>query len=310
MGGYVFSVILDISIFALLALSLNIIIGYAGQAMMGHAAFFGIGAYAAAIMTNAGINFWISLPLAMAVTAVFGAVLGFISLRLKDDFLAITTIGINFVAVALFQNKAIFGGSLGMAVKTPTIFGQRMTTVHFLVLTVLLNVLVCLLIRKMTRSWFGLALASLRNDEGAAQSFGINVRQYKVLAFIIGTAIAGLTGAVYVHRMKYIFSTDFAFVISITIISMVVVGGVGTIRGPLLGAVLLGAAPELLRFASDYRQILYGGIIVLMMRFQPQGLLGDDSFLLRAARNLFRKKQPAPPADRPGKGEQGGAVHE
>jgi branched-chain amino acid transport system permease protein len=287
MGNYLTTVAVNIAVFSLLALSLNIIIGYAGQSMMGHAAFFGIGAYTAAILTNAGVNFWLTLPVSILITGSLGAILGIISLRLRDDFLAITTIGINFVMVALFQNMKVFGGSLGMAVKTPQFFGQRMTLMHFLVLLLILIVLVCLLIRKMNNSWFGLALASLRGDEGAAQSFGVNVNQYKVLAFIIGTAIAGLTGAIYAHRMTFIFSSNFAFVVSISVISMVVVGGVGTIRGPLVGAILLGAAPELLRFADEYRMILYGGVIVLMMRFQPQGLLGEDSFLVRKYNQLI-----------------------
>ena len=240
-------------------------------------------------MTNAGISFWLSLPAAMLVTAAAGGLLGVISLRVRDDFLAITTIGINFVMVALFQNMKIFGASLGMSVTPPTFFGAKMTPMHFLVLLLILIVLTCLLTRKMTKSWFGLALASLRNDEGAAMSFGINVSQYKILAFILGTAIAGLTGAIYVHRMTFIFSSSFAFTVSISILSMVVVGGIGTIRGPLLGALILGAAPEVLRFAADYRMILYGGILVLMMRFQPQGLLGCDSFILRGLHKLFPK---------------------
>lgn len=286
--SYIITVAVNIAIFALLALSLNIITGYAGQSAMGHAAFFGIGAYTSALMTNAGINFWLTLPVALLVTGAAGGVLGIISLRLKDDFLAITTIGINFVMVALFQNMEIFGASLGMSVKTPTFFGQKMTPLYFLVLLVFLIVIVCLLIRKMTRSWFGLALSSIRNDEGAAMSLGINVNRYKILAFFLGTAIAGLTGAIYVHRMTFIFSSSFAFTVSISILSMVVVGGIGTIRGPLLGALILGAAPELLRFADNYRMILYGGILVLMMRFQPQGLLGNDSFIVRNFLKIVR----------------------
>jgi len=280
MGNYIMTVAVNIAVFSLLALSLNIIIGYAGQSMMGQAAFFGIGAYTAAILTNKGVNFWLALLVSLIVSGALGAIIGVISIRLRDDFLAITTIGINFVMVAIFQNVKFFGGSLGMAVKTPTIFGQRMTPLHFLILLLILIVLVCLLIRKMNNSWFGLALASLRGDEGAAQSFGVNVNQYKILAFIMGTAIAGLTGGIYAHRMTFIFSSSFAFVVSISILSMVVVGGVGTIRGPLVGAILLGAAPEVLRFADDYRMILYGSVIVLMMRFQPQGLLGENSFIM------------------------------
>lgn len=281
MGSYLTTVAVNIAIFALLALSLNIITGYAGQAMMGHAAFFGIGAYTSAILTNGGLNFWLSLPLAMAASGLMGALLGVASLRVRDDFLAITTIGVNFVAVALFNNMKIFGASLGMATEGAYIFGQRMTNTHYLILLVILIILVCLLTVKMRRSWFGLALASMNNDEGAAQSFGVNVSQYKILAFIIGTSVAGLTGGIYAHRMSFIFASNFAFTVSITILSMVVVGGIGTIRGPLLGAILLGAAPEALRFADEYRMLIYGGLLVLMVRFQPQGLLGDNSFLTR-----------------------------
>ncbi len=280
MANYLITVAVNIAVFSLLALSLNIIIGYAGQSMMGHAAFFGIGAYTAAILTNKGVNFWLALLVSLIVSGTLGAIIGVISLRLRDDFLAITTIGINFVLVAMFQNMKLFGGSLGMAVKPLILFGKRATAIHFLIILLILILLVCMLIRKMNRSWFGLALASLRGDEGAAQSFGVNTSQYKILAFIIGTSIAGLTGGIYAHRMTFIFSSSFAFVVSISILSMVVVGGVGTIRGPLVGAILLGAAPELLRFADDYRMILYGGVIVLMMRFQPQGLLGENSFVM------------------------------
>lgn len=301
MFSYVVSVVVTIEIYALLALSLNVITGFAGQSMMGHAAFFGIGAYAGAILTNSGINFWLALPLSLIITGFFGALVGVVSLRVRDDFLAITTIGINFVVVALFNSLKFFGASLGMSTKGAYIFGTRMTNTHYMVLLTVLIVVVCLLMRKMQRSWFGLALASMNNDEGAAQSFGINVSQYKILSFTIGTAIAGLTGCIYAHRMGIIFSSNFAFTFSITILSMVVIGGIGTIRGPLLGALLLGAAPEVLRFADDYRMLVYGTLLVLMVRFQPQGLLGENSFILRTLSRVFKgKKSPE---------EQGGAIH-
>lgn len=290
MTSYLITVSVNITIFALLALSLNIITGYAGQAMMGHAAFFGVGAYTSAILTNAGLNFWLSLPLAMLAAGLLGALVGVASLRVRDDFLAITTIGINFVAVALFNNMKIFGASLGLGTKSPKLFGRSMGNLDYLVLLLILIVITCLLIMKMRRSWFGLALASIHNDEGAAKSFGIDVSQYKILAFIIGTAIAGLTGGIYAHRMGFIFSSNFAFTFSITILSMVVIGGIGTIRGPLLGAVLLGSAPEVLRFADDYRMLIYGGLLVLVVRFQPQGLLGENSVLLRLWAKLRHRK--------------------
>lgn len=287
---YFIVVAVNVCIFVLLALSLNIIIGYAGQSAMGHAAFFGIGAYTSAILTGTlGISFWLSLPVSFVVAGFIGAILGLISIRLKDDFLAITTIGINFVIVAVFQYSEIFGASLGMSVDKPFIFGMRMNAPHYLALMLILILLTCLFINKMNKSWFGLALSSIRNDEMAASSFGIDVNKYKVLAFSIGTAIAGLTGAVYAHFMTFIYSSDFAFVVSISIISMVVVGGIGTVRGPVFGAVLLGIAPELFRFMADYRMIVYGGLLVLMMRFQPQGLLGENSFLVRNINRLYMK---------------------
>lgn len=295
MLSYIITIVVTVEIYALLALSLNIITGFAGQSMMGHAAFFGIGAYTGAILTNAGVSFWLAMPLAMIITGATGALVGVASLRVRDDFLAITTIGINFVVVALFNSMEVFGASLGMATQGAYFFGTRMNNTHYMILLLVLILVVCLLIRKMQRSWFGLALASINNDEGAAQSFGINVSKYKILAFIIGTALAGLTGVIYAHRMGIIFSSNFAFTFSITILSMVVIGGIGTIRGPILGAILLGAAPEVLRFADDYRMLVYGTLLVIMVRFQPQGLLGENSFLVRAwgriASSFGRKKQ-------------------
>lgn len=285
---YFVVVAVNVGIFMLLALSLNIIIGYAGQSSMGHAAFFGIGAYTSAVMTSTlGLNFWLSLPVSFLSAGIIGAVLGFISIRLKDDFLAITTIGINFVIVSIFQYSEIFGASLGMSVDKPYIFGMKMTSPMYLALIIVLIVIVCLFIHKMNKSWFGIALSSIRNDEMAASSIGIDVNKYKVITFTIGTALAGLTGAVYAHFMTFIYSSDFAFVVSISIISMVVIGGVGTIRGPIFGAIILGVAPELFRFMSDYRMIVYGGLLVVMMRFQPQGLLGEDSFLMKGFKSIF-----------------------
>lgn len=287
---YITVVLVNVGIFVLLALSLNIIIGYAGQSAMGHAAFFGIGAYVSALMTSTlGLNFWLTLPVSFIISGIIGAVLGLISIRLRDDFLAITTIGINFVVVAIFQYSEIFGASLGMTVKKPLLLGMKMTAPMYLGLIIILIVMICFFINKMNKSWFGLALASIRNDEMAASSLGIDVNKYKVLAFALGTAIAGMTGSVYAHFMTFIYSSDFAFVVSISIISMVVVGGIGTIKGPIFGAVLLGVAPELFRFLADYRMIVYGGLLVLMMRFQPQGLLGDNSFLMRNLNKIFSK---------------------
>lgn len=291
-NAYLFSILATAAIFTLLALSLNIITGYAGQAMMGIAAFFGIGAYTAAICTTRGVPFFAALLIAMVVSGLFGVVLGFISLRLKADFLAITTIGINFVMAAVFNTLKITGGTLGLTTSKPVIFGIRMNNFHFFILAAVLVVIVCLLVTKMRHSWFGMALASIENDPGAARSFGINVSKYQILAFTIGTALAGLTGGIYAHRMGFISASDFAFVISIQIVSMCVIGGLGTLRGPIFGAVLLSVLPEVLRFADNYRELVYALLLVVMVRFMPGGLLGDDSPVWKLMVKIFRKFVP------------------
>lgn len=285
---YELVVSINIGIFILLALSLNIITGYAGQPTLGHAAFFGIGAYTAAIMTSKlGLNFWLTLPAAGLVAGLIGGLLGLISLRVRNDFLAITTIGVNFVAVAIFQYTPYLGASYGLAVDKP------MSNYGFLVLVLVLIVLTCLLCRHIQRSWLGLALGGVRNNEEAAASIGIDVNKTKVIAFVIGTAIAGVTGSVYAHYMTFIYSSDFAFLTSMSILSMVVVGGAGTMRGAIVGAILLGLIPEAFRFISDYRMLLYGGLLVLMMRFQSQGLLGEGSYIWTRLAPLFARRPAA-----------------
>lgn len=291
-SAYMFSILATAAIFTLLALSLNIITGYAGQAMMGIAAFFGTGAYTAAIITTNGGNFLLALLAGMIVSGVLGAVLGVISLRLQADFLAITTIGINFVMQALFNSLTITGGTLGLTTTKPVVFGLRMNNMYFFIFTAVIIVIVCLLVTKMRHSWFGMALASIENDPGAARSFGINVSKYQILAFTIGTALAGLTGGIYAHRMGFISASDFAFVVSIQIVSMCVIGGLGTLRGPIFGAVLLSVLPEVLRFADNYRELVYALLLVVMVRFMPEGLLGDDSPIWKFFAKIWRKIVP------------------
>lgn len=273
---------INVGLAMLLAMSLNIITGFAGQPTLGHAAFYGIGAYASALLTaKAGWPFFLALPAAGLVAALVGVLLGLFSVRVREDFLAVTTIGINFVVVAVFQYVELFGASLGLAVPKPEMFGVRFGNSEILVLIVVLNILVYLFMRHLPHSWLGLALGGVRNDEDAAASLGVNADHYKVFAFSIGTFIAGMTGSVYAHFMGFISSTDFSFPVSVGVLSMAVLGGLGTVTGPLIGAIILTLAPEVFRFVSDYRMLVYGGLLVLMMRFQPQGIVGDDSFLPR-----------------------------
>jgi branched-chain amino acid transport system permease protein len=282
-SGYFITVSSMIGIFMILAMSLNIITGYAGQISIGHAAFFGIGAYSSALLSvKAGLPFWISLPLAVAITACVGALLGIPCLRVKDDFLAIITMGINFVVEAVFLYIPFFGGAMGLGnIPFPKIFSYEFSKFHFL-LMVIFFILICIMIdRLLIRSWAGMALEAIREDETAASTSGVDVTKFKVYAFTIGSGLAGLGGSLYAHFMSFISPYDFGFPQSIAILSMVVFGGIGVLRGPIIGAILLGAAPEIFRPIMEYRTLIYGGLLIFMMRFQPSGLLGEGGLIIQ-----------------------------
>jgi len=284
-GGYTLTVAINIGTYIILAISLNVITGYAGQISLGHAAFWGIGAYCSALLaTKAGLPFWVVLPLTIALTTLIGSLLAIPCLRVREDFLAITTIGINFVVQAVFLYVPFFGGAMGIGgIQAP--FGMSSffwITWGFVLLCVVLD-------RWLVRSWVGLALESIREDETAAAISGIDVVKFKVLAFAIGSGLAGLAGHLYAYFMTFISADDFGFPQSIVILSMIVFGGIGTLRGPVLGAIILGLAPELFRPIMEYRTLIYGALLIFMMRFQPRGILGEESLILRTFRGVRQR---------------------
>jgi branched-chain amino acid transport system permease protein len=284
MSGYIVTILITIAIFAILAHSLNIITGHAGQISLGHAAFFGIGAYTAGILyTKGGLPFWLDVPLAAVVAAVVGAVLGIPCLRVRDDFLAITTMGIGFVIEAVFLYIPFFGGAMGIGgIDLPTWFGREMTKSEYLFLILAVLALLLLLDYRLSRSWIGLAWASIREDEQAASAMSVDIVRFKVVAFVLGSGLAGLAGGFYAHFLTFIMPQNFGFGQSILILCMVVFGGIGTRWGPLVGAALLGILPEISRPIMEYRTLLYGLLLVALMRFQPSGLLGPDSILVKS----------------------------
>ena len=285
-SGYLITIFITIVIYAMLAHSLNIITGQAGQISLGHASFFGIGAYASAMLyTEAGFPFWISVPMAAVAAGIVGALLGIPCLRVRDDFLAITTMGINFVVEAIFLYLPFFGGAMGIGgINLPRWFGREMTKPEYFLLILVVFGLLLLLDRRLGRSWIGLAWASIREDEQAAGTMGVDVVRFKVLAFILGSAIAGLAGGFYAHFLTFIMPQNFGFGQSIVILSMVVFGGIGSHWGPIMGAIILGVLPEVSRPIMEYRILIYGVLLLGMMRFQPGGLLGSESILPRILR--------------------------
>lgn len=290
-SGYLITILITIIIYAMLAHSLNIITGHAGQISLGHAAFLGIGAYTSALLyTEAGFPFWLSVPLSGLVAGAIGALLAIPCLRVRDDFLAITTMGIGFVAEAVFLYTPFFGGAMGIGgINLPGWFGREVTKSEYFLLIVLVFGFLLFLDHRMGRSWIGLAWASIREDEQAAGAMGVDVVRFKVLAFILGSAIAGLAGGFYAHFLTFIMPQNFGFGQSIVILCMVVFGGIGTRWGPVLGAVILGILPEIFRPIMEYRTFLYGLLLLAMMRFQPGGILGAESILPKVMRRyIFR----------------------
>lgn len=292
---YVISVAVFVGIWVTLALSLNILTGYAGQVSLGHAAFFGIGAYASAVLAvQYGVPFWVDFLGAIVITGLVGTVLGLPSLRVRHDFLVLATMGINFVVVAVFKYVDFFGGAMGLVnIPAPTFLGQSFRGgMPYLGLVVAYAVFTWLVSWYLSKTWTGMAFQTVRLDEDAAAAVGVSSARFKIYAFGISAALAGGAGSLYAHFIGSVFPDTFVFVESIAILSMVIFGGVGTLRGPILGAILLKAAPEMLRFVQDYRFAIYGLLLVLMMLFQPMGLIGDGSWLWRNLTRLFRREEP------------------
>lgn len=296
-SGYFISIAVFVGIYITLALSLNILTGYAGQVSLGHAAFFGIGAYTSAVLAvRYGMPFGVDFLAAILVTGIAGGILGLPSLRVRHDFLVLATMGVNFVVVAIFKYVDFFGGAMGLInIPAPSLFGLTFRGgVPYLILVWVFALITLGISWYLSKTWAGLAFHTVRIDEDAAAAVGVSHARFKIYAFAISAALAGGAGSLYAHFIGSVFPDTFVFVESIAILSMVIFGGVGTLRGPVVGAIVLRVAPELLRFMQDYRFTIYGALLVLMMLFQPMGILGDGSWLWRSLQRLFARKKPAP----------------
>jgi len=260
-------------------LGLNIILGYTGQPWLGHAAFFGVGAYTSAILTKVyGLSFWAAFPLSMCMASLIGLSVGFICLRLKEDFLAIATIALNFVIQGIISLTPQLGGALGIGgVPPPQILNYSITYSHYSVLALVICLLFLFVHIKLSHSWAGLAWKAIAGDDLVANVMGINVVRLRLVAVGIGCAYAGASGSLYVHFTGFIHPIDLGFDQSILMVAALVFGGCGTTAGPTLGAVFATFFPELFRFASEYRLLIYGILLVLLVKYLPQGVLGAGS---------------------------------
>jgi branched-chain amino acid transport system permease protein len=263
------------------AIGLNLITGYCGQISLGHAAFYGIGAYTAALMAKAGFPGPVNLLAAMLLTGMVGALVGLTSLRVREDFLAITTMGVGFLFLGIVRQQELFlGGEMGIS-SIPS-FG--LGKVGFFVLVLTLATFTAVFSLYLKKTWMGFAFEAVADDEDTARVLSVNVSAYKLSAFALGTALAGLAGGLYCYFARFIVPDDFGFITSISVLSMVAVGGIGSVYGVILGTTLLTLMPDLFRFIGDYKLLVYGTLLFSVMRFAPEGLAGLPAMVLAKRR--------------------------
>lgn len=272
---------LDVAIFwgiyALLGLSLNLIVGEVGLFNMGHTAFFAIGAYGTVILNQAwGLSLWLLMPLAALLAAAAGYGLSRPIIHLRGDYLLIATIGLNeILRVTLTNNPwGLTGGPNGLILLDQfSLFGRRLDDpASFYYLVWVMVGLVVWALARLQRSRIGRAWNYVREDEVAAEAMGIDVRQAKLLAFVLGAGLAGAAGTLYAAKMVVVSPESFTFMEAVILFAIVVLGGMGSIPGVLVGSAAMMVLPEFLRNFAQYRMLFFGAAMALMMIFRPQGL--------------------------------------
>lgn len=282
---YYYQIIIYIGINIILASSLNIINGFAGQFSLGHAGFMAIGAYTSAVITSSAHLspgsaesyplFALALIAGGVVASFFGLLVGIPSLRLKGDYLAITTLGLGEIIRVIIQNLDFLGAARGFS-------GIAKLSNFFWVYGIV--AVVIFLVSNVIRTTYGKGFLAVRDDEIAAEAIGINTTYYKVVAFITGAFFAGIAGGLYAHFVTYINPSQFGFLKSFEIVVMVVVGGMGSTIGVILSATILTILPEALRAIAQYRMVIYALLLVVIMISRPQGLFGEGLSIRRLLR--------------------------
>ena len=272
-GIYLFSYWL---VFVIATMGLNLTIGYAGQKSLGHAAFFGIGAYTVAILMKAGFSFWFGLPVAMLGCFAIGLALGFPALRVQTIYLAFATLGFNTAVWLVMRNEEwLTGGTFGINnIGRPGLFGVDLgSALPYYYFVLGMTVLLGALLWKLLASPWGKAFTALRDNPIRAESLGVNIQAYTLLSFAIGAVYAGIAGALFASLVDFIEPAPFTVGVSIMMYLMVVVGGAGYFFGPLLGSAVGVLLPEWLRFAQGWYLFVFGTAVVMLMLWLPDGLL-------------------------------------
>ncbi|NTV33119.1 MAG: branched-chain amino acid ABC transporter permease [Deltaproteobacteria bacterium] len=285
-SNYAMRVIIYIYLYIVLALGLNVVMGFTGLLNIGHAAFYAMGAYTTAIlMTGYGVSFWWTVPIGMGLGVLMGLAIGFPTLRLRDDYLAMVTLGFGQIVYIVANNwMSLTRGPRGIpGIPAPSLemFNWRIvidnyTSYYYLILLfVALTIYACVRVRD---SRVGLAWMAIREDEDVAAVMGIHLGFYKTLAFAFSAALGALAGSFFSVFQSFVSPNSFTILESVVIVTIPILGGLGSIPGTIVGAVLMIGLPEVFRSASEYRMVAVGAFMVLMMIFKPEGLFGKKLF--------------------------------
>ena len=290
LSSYVVRVFCMVFTYSILTISLNFVTGYLGATSMGHASLYCVGAYVGALAaTRAGCNIWVSLVLAVLVGCLAGGLLGVCTIKLSGSYMTVTTLAFAQVVTMVAKNwTSVTNGTLGIKdIPKARLLGAELTVRNGGMYFVGLGLLIlCLLFSSMViRSKYGRAFIAVRDDELGARMMGLKTRNYRLLVTVISGALAGLAGCYYAYLTGYIDPVTFSFDISMTILTMAILGGLASLPGSIAGAAILTVFPELLRSLDVYRYLFFGFILVIMMRLRPQGILGS----VKAARYTLPK---------------------
>ena len=283
---YLIHIAILISIYAILGLSLNLVVGFAGLLSVTQAAFYGLGAYVTAItLTSFGMNFFLSLILGMIITGALALAIGVVLSRFRGDYFALGSFGFNIIIFSIFLNwQSVTHGPLGIpGIARPSIFGFPLTeNIHFLILSLIILAIIYYICNFIEHTSFGRALKAIREDEEVVSVFGYNTIYFKLTIFVISAMIASVAGSLFASYISFIDPSSFSLNESIFILAIIILGGLASNRGAFFGAMFLIILPELLRFvgfpsdiAAQMRQVVYGLILIFLMLYRPQGMFGE-----------------------------------
>ncbi|MBW1886914.1 MAG: ABC transporter ATP-binding protein [Deltaproteobacteria bacterium] len=279
-GNYWTQILGDIGIYIMLGIGLNVVVGFAGLLDLGYVAFYAIGAYGYALLASPQfdihIPFWLMLPACVALAAGGGALLGIPVLRMRGDYLAIVTLGFGEIIRIILNNlDPITNGPRGLLrIDPPTMGDFAVNSPARWYYMILAGIIVSVFIAdRLNNSRIGRAWIAMREDQDAAAVMGINILRTKLLAFTIGASFAGIGGAIFAARQGSIFPENFSLMVSINVLCLIIIGGMGSIPGVILGAIILIGLPEVLREIQQYRMLAFGGLLVAMMIFRPTGFI-------------------------------------